>query len=222
MTETHSVPSSSLKLSIYWSVLFINQSTFSDSSRGWTRQQKSLHLSLSKHTLSLFNLSHSHPVCCFLMLSLPSLLIPALLPPFHRLPYADPMVCGIGLLASVPLILGAMILAEWNTVGSYIVVFFGQVFLNLNWAVVSDIVLVSLCVCVCMCFCGSISKFGVDCKHSSKVKLKPYILQSELFCHFLGRWIWRKIHQNDVNTMNSHVLKMLSISQNHRLLSWHT
>ncbi|MPC83703.1 Protein spinster [Portunus trituberculatus] len=34
-----------------------------------------------------------------------------------------------------------MVLAEWNTIGSYIVVFFGQVFLNLNWAVVSDIVL---------------------------------------------------------------------------------
>lgn len=58
-----------------------------------------------------------------------------------KLPYADPLVCGVGLLASVPLILGALILAEWNTVGSYVVVFFGQIFLNLNWAVVSDIVL---------------------------------------------------------------------------------
>ncbi|XP_045106251.1 protein spinster-like [Portunus trituberculatus] len=58
-----------------------------------------------------------------------------------KLPYADPLVCGLGLLFSVPLILGAMVLAEWNTIGSYIVVFFGQVFLNLNWAVVSDIVL---------------------------------------------------------------------------------
>lgn len=58
-----------------------------------------------------------------------------------KLPYADPLVCGIGLLISVPLILGAMVLAEWNTVASYVVVFFGQVFLNLNWAVVSDIVL---------------------------------------------------------------------------------
>ncbi|KAG0698160.1 Protein spinster [Chionoecetes opilio] len=58
-----------------------------------------------------------------------------------KLPYADPMVCGVGLLCSVPLILGAMELAEWNTIASYVVVFFGQVFLNLNWAVVSDIVL---------------------------------------------------------------------------------
>lgn len=58
-----------------------------------------------------------------------------------KIPYADPLVCGLGLIMSVPLILGAMVLAEWNTIGSYIVVFFGQVFLNLNWAVVSDIVL---------------------------------------------------------------------------------
>lgn len=57
------------------------------------------------------------------------------------LPYADPLVCGVGLLVSVPFILGAMVLAEMNTVASYVVVFFGQIFLNLNWAVVSDIVL---------------------------------------------------------------------------------
>lgn len=58
-----------------------------------------------------------------------------------KIPYADPLVCGVGLLVSVPLILGALILAEWDTVGSYVVVFFGQIFINLNWAVVSDIVL---------------------------------------------------------------------------------
>lgn len=37
-----------------------------------------------------------------------------------------------------------MVMAEFNTIVSYVVVFFGQVFLNLNWAVVSDIVLVSI------------------------------------------------------------------------------
>ncbi|KAG7176750.1 spinster-like [Homarus americanus] len=58
-----------------------------------------------------------------------------------RLPYADPVVCGVGLLLSVPFILGAMVLAENNTIGSFVVVFFGQIFINLNWAVVSDIVL---------------------------------------------------------------------------------
>lgn len=58
-----------------------------------------------------------------------------------RFPFADPMVCGFGLLFSFPLLIGAMVLAEADTIASYIVVFFGQIFLNLNWAVVSDIVL---------------------------------------------------------------------------------
>ncbi|XP_071517135.1 protein spinster [Panulirus ornatus] len=58
-----------------------------------------------------------------------------------RFPFADPMVCGVGLLFSFPLLIGAMVLAEADTIASYIVVFFGQIFLNLNWAVVSDIVL---------------------------------------------------------------------------------
>ncbi|KAK4300031.1 hypothetical protein Pmani_027733 [Petrolisthes manimaculis] len=58
-----------------------------------------------------------------------------------KIPYADPMVCGVGLLFSVPLFLGAIILAGLDTIASYVVVFFGQIFLNLNWAVVTDIVL---------------------------------------------------------------------------------
>ena len=52
------------------------------------------------------------------------------------------MVCGTGLLISFPLIAGGIILAYSNTPAAYAVVFFGQIFLNLNWAVVSDIVLV--------------------------------------------------------------------------------
>ena len=44
---------------------------------------------------------------------------------------------------SFPLLAGGTILAQFNTPGAYAVVFFGQVFLNLNWAIVSDIVLVS-------------------------------------------------------------------------------
>lgn len=58
-----------------------------------------------------------------------------------KIPYADPIVCGTGLLLSFPFLVGAMILAQANTIGSYIVVFFGQLFLNMNWSVVSDIVL---------------------------------------------------------------------------------
>ncbi|KAK3852592.1 hypothetical protein Pcinc_040831, partial [Petrolisthes cinctipes] len=58
-----------------------------------------------------------------------------------KIPYADPVVCGIGLLFSVPFLLGAIILAGLDSIASYVVVFFGQIFLNLNWAVVTDIVL---------------------------------------------------------------------------------
>lgn len=58
-----------------------------------------------------------------------------------KFPFADPVVCGTGLLMSFPLLVGAMYLAQINTIASYIVVFFGQLFLNMNWAVVSDIVL---------------------------------------------------------------------------------
>ena len=57
--------------------------------------------------------------------------------------YADPLVCGIGITIALPLLLLAMWLSGFNTLAAYFVVFFGQIFLNLNWAVVSDIVLVS-------------------------------------------------------------------------------
>lgn len=59
----------------------------------------------------------------------------------RRWEFADPLVCGVGLLLSFPLISAAMYLAEFDTPAAYGVVFFGQVFLNLNWSIVSDIVL---------------------------------------------------------------------------------
>lgn len=55
--------------------------------------------------------------------------------------FADPIVCGTGLLLSFPLISAGMYLAEFNTQSAYAVVFFGQCFLNLNWSIVSDIIL---------------------------------------------------------------------------------
>ncbi|CAL4125981.1 unnamed protein product, partial [Meganyctiphanes norvegica] len=58
-----------------------------------------------------------------------------------RWDFADPAVCGVGLLLSFPFISAAMYLSEFNTKAAYAVVFFGQVFLNLNWSIVSDIVL---------------------------------------------------------------------------------
>ena len=54
---------------------------------------------------------------------------------------ADPIVCGTGLFLSFPLLVGGIYLVQTDTVSSYTVFFFGQLFLNMNWAIVSDIVL---------------------------------------------------------------------------------
>lgn len=61
-----------------------------------------------------------------------------------KIPQADPLVCGLGLLISTPLFAGAMILARYNKLLCYILIFNGQLALNLNWAIVADILLVRL------------------------------------------------------------------------------
>lgn len=55
---------------------------------------------------------------------------------------ADPIVCGVGLLLSTPLMLAALFVAKMNTTGCFVIIFFGQLLLNLNWAIVADILLV--------------------------------------------------------------------------------
>ena len=76
-----------------------------------------------------------------------------------RLKYqrADPIVCGFGLLLSTPLMLAALFIAKWNTTACFVVVFFGQLFLNLNWAIVADILL------VCVWFCLVLLAFYCVC-----------------------------------------------------------
>lgn len=60
-----------------------------------------------------------------------------------RYPSADPIICAFGLLLSAPLLTGACLLVNSNSAGTYALIFFGQLALNLNWAVVADILLVS-------------------------------------------------------------------------------
>ena len=55
---------------------------------------------------------------------------------------ADPIVCGMGMLFSTPLMLAALFVAGLNTTACFVIIFFGQVLLNLNWAIVADILLV--------------------------------------------------------------------------------
>lgn len=60
-----------------------------------------------------------------------------------RYPRADPLICAGGLLCSAPFLLGAMFVVSINTTAAYVLIFLGSVSLNLNWAIVADILLVS-------------------------------------------------------------------------------
>lgn len=65
-----------------------------------------------------------------------------------RYPNIDPIVCGAGLLISAPLLFMASILSNTNVIICYILIFIGEVCMNLNWAIVADILLVSVTVIV--------------------------------------------------------------------------
>ncbi|XP_043577667.1 protein spinster isoform X1 [Bombus pyrosoma] len=53
----------------------------------------------------------------------------------------DPLICAIGLLISAPLLFFATITANTDSVACYLLIFFGQLSLNLNWSIVADILL---------------------------------------------------------------------------------
>lgn len=56
-------------------------------------------------------------------------------------PRADPYICAAGLLISAPILFAASLLASVNITLCYILIFFGEVFLNLNWSIVADMLL---------------------------------------------------------------------------------
>ncbi|XP_065571433.1 protein spinster-like [Artemia franciscana] len=56
-----------------------------------------------------------------------------------RFPRSDPLICGIGLLISAPLILAGLLVADTYTNLCFVLIFFGQVFLNMNWSIATDI-----------------------------------------------------------------------------------
>lgn len=59
-----------------------------------------------------------------------------------RFPRIDPIICAAGLFLSAPLLTGSTFVVTKNTTLCFIMLFFGQVALNLNWAIVADILLV--------------------------------------------------------------------------------
>lgn len=59
-----------------------------------------------------------------------------------RFPRVDPLICATGLFISAPLLTGCTFTVTKNTTVTFVLLFFGQVALNLNWAIVADILLV--------------------------------------------------------------------------------
>ncbi|GFG38127.1 hypothetical protein Cfor_04782 [Coptotermes formosanus] len=56
-------------------------------------------------------------------------------------PRIDPMICAVGLLVSAPLLFAASLSATVNGSVCYTLIFFGEIFLNLNWSIVADMLL---------------------------------------------------------------------------------
>lgn len=59
----------------------------------------------------------------------------------RKYPRADPYICAVGLILSAPLLAGAMLTVSANATLAYVLIFFGELALNLNWAIVADILL---------------------------------------------------------------------------------
>lgn len=60
----------------------------------------------------------------------------------RKYPRADAYICAIGLILSAPLLAGAMLTVNVNATLAYVLIFFAELTLNLNWAIVADILLV--------------------------------------------------------------------------------
>ncbi|XP_032902282.1 protein spinster homolog 1-like [Amblyraja radiata] len=56
-------------------------------------------------------------------------------------PHADPLICAAGLLLSTPFLFSVIVVASKSIVAAYICVFFGDMFLAMNFSIVSDILL---------------------------------------------------------------------------------
>ncbi len=61
----------------------------------------------------------------------------------QKYPRADPLICASGLILSAALLGAGMYSANWNIYFAFLMLFVGEVALNLNWSIVADILLVS-------------------------------------------------------------------------------
>ncbi|XP_068633151.1 protein spinster isoform X3 [Battus philenor] len=58
-----------------------------------------------------------------------------------RVQHCDPLICGLALLASAPLVYLALITVSAHAVLTYLLMFLGMLTLNLTWSIVADVVL---------------------------------------------------------------------------------
>ncbi|RDD43019.1 Protein spinster-like protein 1 [Trichoplax sp. H2] len=59
----------------------------------------------------------------------------------NRIPYADAIICAVGLLASAPFVYVSLFLAEVSLPLVWVLIFIGEVLINLNWTPIADILL---------------------------------------------------------------------------------
>lgn len=55
----------------------------------------------------------------------------------------DPLICAFGLLTSAPFVYLGLVVAQYSTNWCFFFVFLAEIFLNLCWSIVADMLLVS-------------------------------------------------------------------------------
>uniref|UniRef100_A0AAX7SJU6 Major facilitator superfamily (MFS) profile domain-containing protein n=1 Tax=Astatotilapia calliptera TaxID=8154 RepID=A0AAX7SJU6_ASTCA len=58
-----------------------------------------------------------------------------------KVPNADPLICAVGMLGSVPCLFITIFVASASIPATYVFIFLGELLLSLNWAVLADILL---------------------------------------------------------------------------------
>lgn len=59
----------------------------------------------------------------------------------NRVEYADPVICAVGMLGSVPFLFATIFTASANITAAYVFIFFTETLLSVNWPILADILL---------------------------------------------------------------------------------
>ena len=55
-----------------------------------------------------------------------------------RYQWIDPVICGVSLLISLPILIGGILIAKEQIIISFVIITLGMIFLNFNWSVSVD------------------------------------------------------------------------------------